>query len=154
LEIIYATYGDAGDETNAVDVTVKCIQKLNESNNKDRIGFRPPMRLDEFFLGYTVPYSSKDKIQKQLRMLYRIDKVFATLVFYADYGTFFLNVHFILLSITDFKLFASAHGVEAFLAHNSVGFNQSNVIQASLSPPFQRHLWTSKSIIAFPKKLC
>jgi len=80
LEIIFATYGDAGDERNAVDVTAKCIQKLNESDNRDRIGFRPPMRLDEFFLGHTVPYSSKDKVEKQLRMRYRIDKVFATLI--------------------------------------------------------------------------
>jgi hypothetical protein len=76
--------GDADDERNAVEVTATCIAKLNESNHKDRIGFRPPMRLDELFLGRTVPYSKKDSVQKQLRMRYRINGDFATLVTHSE----------------------------------------------------------------------
>lgn len=76
-----------------MDVTAKCIEKLKENTARDRIGFRPPMRFDEFFLGVKSdperhPKDGKGKgrgkeknsINKQLRMRYRIAESFGTLV--------------------------------------------------------------------------
>ena len=74
-----------------MDVTTKCMEKLKESTARDRIGFRPSIRFDEFFLGAKVYQDKalkpgrgkgkeKDSIKNQLRMRYRIDQSFGTLV--------------------------------------------------------------------------
>lgn len=76
LEIIYATYGDPFDVNLAEEVTLRCQQKVLEYPNKDRITFKAHQNLQEFF-----GFDPAPGRLKQLRIRYRMDGIFGTVVF-------------------------------------------------------------------------
>jgi len=75
LEILFATYGDPLEPLTAIDVTAIMKERVKYYKNEDRLAFRIETQLNEVFKCDPAPGKSK-----QLRIRYRIDGVFATLL--------------------------------------------------------------------------
>lgn len=77
LDVLYATYGHPSDARRSIVVTEQVIRRVCESTFKDRLAFRPHNKLEEIL---EITYDPCPNENKQLKIRYRVDNVYATLV--------------------------------------------------------------------------